>query len=257
MMRSRRNIFLFTLKYALKESYDKTALVYDAYRLPWIEGPLSHLENSILRECLKDGLTLEVGIGTGRMVRYIVDKVQEYFGIDISFRMLQQCKNKVYGHKLELILADAENTCFKENSFDNLLAMKVFKFLEPSKFLKEAKRILKNDGILFIFVEVKDSLYFRLGEKLGVFIPKEEKHYYVREIFKMINNAGFKSVRATPVANILLGFYLLLWYLFFPVSWLRNLLSLLNKNPTFIKFITRIDRIIPSRFLVLFIASKP
>ena len=251
MMLSRRNIL-----YALKKKYDKTALVYDAYRLPWIEGPLSYLENSILREYLKDGLTLEVGIGTGRMVRYIVDKVQEYFGIDISFRMLQQCKNK-YGHKLELILADAENTCFKENSFDNLLAMKVFKFLEPSKFLKEAKRILKNDGVLFIFVEVKDSLYFRLGEKLGVFIPKEEKHYYVREVFKMINNAGFKSARATPVANILLGSYLLLWYLFFPASWLRNLLSLLNRNPTFIKFITRIDRIIPSRFLVLFIASKP
>jgi ubiquinone/menaquinone biosynthesis C-methylase UbiE len=140
-----------TLKYFIKEGYDKASSVYEEYRLPWIEGPLIYLESSILKDVLKDGLTLEVGIGTGRIARYFASKCR-YFGIDISPLMLRKCKMK-YGHSLELILSDAENICFKENSFDNLLAMKVFKLLEPFKFLKEAKRVLKNGGRVFIFLK--------------------------------------------------------------------------------------------------------
>jgi len=159
-----------------------------------------------------------------------------------------------YGINLELILSDAENICFKENSFDNPLAMKVFKFLEPFKFLKEAKRVLKNGGRVFIFYEVRDSFIFRLGERLGLYIPRREKHYYI--VSKMINDVGFKAIRVIPIANILLGVYLFMWYLFFPNIAMRRLLSLLNKNPAFIKLVTKLDQRMPSRFLVLFVGSK-
>jgi len=72
----------------------------------------------------------------------------------------------------------------------------------------------------------------------------------------MMSDAGFKAVKVVPVANILLGLYLFTWYLFFPILRMRKLLSLLNRNPAFIKLITRLDRTIPSRFLVLFIGTK-
>lgn len=44
-----------TLKHFIKEGYNKEASVYEEYRLPWIEGPLIHLESSILKGVLKDG----------------------------------------------------------------------------------------------------------------------------------------------------------------------------------------------------------
>jgi hypothetical protein len=134
--------------------------------------------------------------------------------------------------------------------------MKVFKFLEPFKFLKEAKRVLKNGGRVFIFHEVRDSFIFRLGERLELYIPRHEKHCYIHEVSKMINDVGFKAIRVIPVANILLGIYLFMWYLFFPNIAMRKLLSSLNKNPAFIKLITKLDQRIPSRFLMLFVGSK-
>jgi len=239
-------------KITVKKSYEKAAISYDEYRAPWTEGPLIHLETRTLSRLVKDGSILEVGIGTGRIAKYFNNN-HEYFGIDITYSMVNEAKRK-YGHELNLVLSDAEIMCFRENSFDNIIAAKVFKFLNPLIFLKESKRVLKNNGRLFVLVQVKDSFWFRLAACVLPYIKKSERRYYTWELSKMLKEAGFKFQAIIPVANIVAGFYLFIWYLFYPCRPLRKLLSMLNSNPLFIKLIASLDRAAPLRFLVLLLA---
>jgi SAM-dependent methyltransferase len=236
------------------KNYEEASKDYDEYRLPWIKGPLIFLECEILRRLVKDCPILEVGCGTGRIASYFTDN-QEYFGIDISRSMICRAKSKC-GHKLHLILSDAEMMCFRKETFRSLLALKVFKFLNPSEFLKEAKRVLKNNGMLLLVVQVRDSAALRLLQRLGLFVSKDEKHYYTWEVISMLKEAGFKPLITMPVANVALGLYLFTWYLFYPIPLARRIMQLLITNSSLIKLIVNLDKIIRSKWLVLVIGLR-
>ncbi|RSN74932.1 class I SAM-dependent methyltransferase [Candidatus Methanodesulfokora washburnensis] len=241
-------------KNTIKTGYENAAEDYDAYRLPWIKGPLIILEGEILRRFVKGESILEVGCGTGRIARYFVDD-KEYFGIDISHSMVR-CARRKYNHNPHLILSDAEMMCFREGTFESLFLTKVFKFLNPSSFLEEAKRILKKNGRLLLIVQVRDSAALRLAQALNLFVKKQEKRYYTQELIKMLKKAGFKPIITVPVANVVLGFYLFIWYLFYPISPLRRIMSLLTTNSRFIRLIVNLDKIVRSKFLVLIVSLR-
>ena len=79
---------------------------------------------------------LEIGIGTGR----VSDIIQsQHFGIDFSKSMLLNAKQK--GHDL-LVLADARNLPFRENTFSCVLACEVFQHIvEIDKVVQECSRV--------------------------------------------------------------------------------------------------------------------
>ncbi|MFX0136377.1 MAG: class I SAM-dependent methyltransferase [Candidatus Hodarchaeota archaeon] len=232
------------------DGYKKGAISYDYERLPWY-GCLGEIEKEKISLYLKENLILECGVGTGRHALYFGNNYT-YVGIDLSHEMIKICKSntKNMNKKTELILCDAESLVFRKDIFDILICSKTFKFFtSPLKFLEEAKGSLKKGGRCLITFEVLDSFWFRFAKKLGLKVPKHEKHYFINDGIYLFRKAGFSHVEVEPVANLLLGIYLFLWY----VTYNNPLRQIFYKQvSSFIKIIIKVDNILSSRFFVLF-----
>ncbi|MCT6837830.1 MAG: class I SAM-dependent methyltransferase [Bifidobacteriales bacterium] len=98
---------------------------------------------------------LEVGVGTGlALPSYRAEK--RITGIDLSEDMLALAKERVKRDGLrnldELLVMDAEQTSFADNSFDIAVGMFVASVVpHPDRLLAELKRVVKPGGhILFV-----------------------------------------------------------------------------------------------------------
>jgi ubiquinone/menaquinone biosynthesis C-methylase UbiE len=101
----------------------------------------SNMKNKLLCE-LKDGLVLDVGVGTG----YTTEGLEKCVGLDITWKMLRQAKDNYKGH---LVVGDAVNPPFKEDTFSNIIsAGSLYYFSDPEKALGGLNNLLKEEGVL-------------------------------------------------------------------------------------------------------------
>jgi len=69
---------------------------------------------------IKDGdKVLEISVGTGANLRFLPSGA-DYYGVDITWGMLKQCRKKIKKNnlKVELFQCAAEAVCFKDEAFD-------------------------------------------------------------------------------------------------------------------------------------------
>jgi len=97
---------------------------------------------------------LDWGCGNGRFYEIFEKAGVDYFGIDVSEKLIEIAKNQYPRAKFQV--TPAFNLPFPNNFFDKILSIAVFHHI-PSKefrlkFLKEAKRVLKPDGLLILTV---------------------------------------------------------------------------------------------------------
>lgn len=189
--------------------YNRIAPIYELIDLP--------LELLFFREWRKEALSglsgkvLEVGVGTGRNLKYYPAGCR-IVGIDKSEGMLRKAQEKAEGMKnITLYPMDAEHLEFPDNSFDYVVTTFVLCTIpDPVKALKEMRRVLKPSGELISlehvhsdypyidFVEhlINPVLFFVLGdhatrhtvkniEKAG-FTIKEEKKLAFKDVFRKI-----------------------------------------------------------------------
>lgn len=95
---------------------------------------------------------LDSGCGNGRLLEILRDR--DYFGVDISEKLIEIAKQKY--HKGKFLVTDALNLPFPDNFFDKIYSLSVLHNI-PSKefrlqYLKEAKRVLKPGGLLILRV---------------------------------------------------------------------------------------------------------
>lgn len=125
--------------------YNKLSAVYDL-----MESPMeSFFYSKWRKEALSGlrGMVLEVGVGTGKNLKYYPEECS-VIGIDNSEGMLEKAREKAEGLKnVTLLLMDAENLEFPDNSFDYVITTFVLCSIpDPVKALKEMHRVLKPDG---------------------------------------------------------------------------------------------------------------
>ncbi len=138
----------------------------------------SKMKNKLLCE-LKEGLVLDVGVGTG----YTTKDLENAVGLDITWKMLRQA---TANYKGRLVLGDAANPPFKEDTFSNIIsAGSLYYFPDPEKALNGFYRLLKEDGILLTLtpsLKLLKPLFFifskqglkNLFEKTGFQLEKIE-----------------------------------------------------------------------------------
>ncbi|MCS7163463.1 MAG: class I SAM-dependent methyltransferase [Thermodesulfovibrio sp.] len=102
-----------------------------------------------------DSLILDVGTGTGNLLKPIISKLGEkstIFAIDYSEKMLKIAKKKFSKVKnIFFILADAHFMPFRDYIFDTVICFGVFPHFDDKEIsVKEISRILKKGGRLFI-----------------------------------------------------------------------------------------------------------
>lgn len=159
---------------------------------------------------------LDVGCAAGTMMLTLKEQgFQKVYGIDISDKAVEECTKK----KLNAFIEPAEETHFKDDFFDALVASDVLEHTSSdSKTLKEWHRILKPGGRVLLFVPAFMHLWSSSDE-----INHHRKRYRLHEIFDISKKNGFAVTRAS-YWNFSLYIPLLV------VSRLRNMLKIRSEN---------------------------
>ena len=181
-----------------------------------MESPFkSNIEQSIL----------EVGFGSGEHLPFVKDNYFRYVALDKSEKMLDR---SLHGdQRLEKVIGDAQMLPFPANTFDRVVATCLLAHLDnPEVALREWARVLKNHGIMTIYLPAEPGLAlrtFRLffsrskAESLGykgyeLFIARDHKRslhnllVIIREVF------GTEAVKIVRRPFPFTGWYLNLFY---------------------------------------------
>ncbi len=105
-------------------------------------------------DCGPGETILEVGVGTGLSLPLYPRDVS-VVGIDISRHMLDQARVRQArcgrDNVAELMVMDAENMGFKDDSFDKVVAMYVASVVpDPRRLVDEMRRVCKSGGQIFM-----------------------------------------------------------------------------------------------------------
>lgn len=178
---------------------------------------------------------LDFGCGNGRFYEMVENLKVDYYGIDISEKLIEIAKNKIPTGNFYLISEDL-NLPFNNDYFDVIVSIATLHHIPSSflqkKTLKEFFRTLKSEGYLLMTVwdfykgknkkylylnllkQIKNLLFFKkegLSYK-DIFMPwKNEKgeevakrYFYafsIKEIQKLLINTGFKIIDVESVAH--------------------------------------------------------
>jgi SAM-dependent methyltransferase len=127
---------------------------------------------------------LEVGSGAGLGLEYLRGTSSSMLGLEYSRENINFCL-KHYNSTLPVIQGNAHHMPFSDGSFDMIIAMAMIYYLSLDVFLKEAGRILKNNGVLFFCTSNKDVPGF-------VRAPHTTDYFSIPELNRILANHGFK-----------------------------------------------------------------
>lgn len=203
----------------MKTTYDEVAKDYVRTRKEF-----SPVFKNWLLSYLKTGeKILDWGCAHGYLLE-ILPPV-EYYGVDLSEQFLKIAQEKYPQGKFYLLKSPFKLP-FPDNFFDKIVALSVFHHIPSKKFrllfLKEAKRVLKNNGLLILtvwnlqpFFLLKQKQFKRLLifvkylllkiltfsplDFKDIFLPFFNKRRYLhcfsqKELQKLAREAGFKVI---------------------------------------------------------------
>lgn len=167
--------------------------------------------NDIFEEILegfrefKDKSLLEIGIGSGRNAKPLLEKIRPYVvGLDLSKEMLRAATNKLtdYKHRVDLILGDVDQVPFVLGTFEGILCMSAMHyFSDQEKTLGNFKQLLRRKGLLIYGDlsphESDDEEFF---ESLERTISKAHVRYHKSsEMKRLIEKSGFRVNRVRTI----------------------------------------------------------
>jgi len=97
---------------------------------------------------------LDLGCGNGRWFELFKEKKVDYVGVDFSEKLIEIAKKNYPQAKFQM--TDVLNLPFPNNYFDKIYSIAVLHHIPSEEFrlksLKEAKRVLKPEGLLILTV---------------------------------------------------------------------------------------------------------
>jgi len=153
------------------------------------------------------GKILEVGVGSGRNLKYYSDQA-EVIALDISPFLLDKAKREIkrVGKKnIKLLFANVEHLPFADKSFDYVLSTFVFcSVKKPIQGFKEISRVLKDNGqaIFLEHVRSKNIFVAKIMDLFNLLTKALFGEYINRQTWKNITIGGLKI---TKDENLALG----------------------------------------------------
>jgi ubiquinone/menaquinone biosynthesis C-methylase UbiE len=182
--------------------FNKAAKRYDFYAFNKSVGLsyLSYLETIFIQKHLKQSLEkklyLDLGIGTGRISRILLDKNIEVKGMDFSDEMIKLSKHNLEAYvkkkQIHFYKGDLnEKLPFQDNSFDGAICIRVIKYVRNwRKAIDEVSRVIKPNGVFILeypnFYSVQSLSRFYAG--FLTFKPSEINSYLLESGFKIIHS---------------------------------------------------------------------
>ncbi len=141
------------------------------------------------RPCL-----LDVGCATGALLSTLRDRGWDCVGVEISSAQAAYGRQR-YG--LDIIQGTLESARFAERSFDLVHASHLIEHVnDPLSFLREARRILKPEGLLILTTPNADGLQARLlGSRWRSAIYDHLYLFSLRTLGAMLDSCGYAMTR--------------------------------------------------------------
>lgn len=141
---------------------------------------------------------LDVGCGTGRLVKFFNDNGFSAIGCDVYHPALEKAKGINKRHTI--IEASAVKLPFKNSSFDLISAISVVEhltFKEIEKFLREAYRTLTPRGYIFLITpNFSSPLRYILGKQwFGYTDPTHVTFFNPPSLSQLLQQHGFGNIK--------------------------------------------------------------
>ncbi len=132
----------------------------------------------------KKAKALDIGCGSGAMVRELLNRGYDVVAADISQNMLDATRKTVGKHPrasyVKYTIQDIEDLDFGSGSFDLIICTGVIEYLKTDdNALRELSRVLKPGGVAIISTQNKASFARTLLEGLFLIIPTWLKNHIV------------------------------------------------------------------------------
>jgi len=142
------------LEYA-KYLLEKTRKDYDLLAEDFSRTRQFTWDIEILSQYISNGdIVLDLGCGNGRSLEILKEKKIDYFGLDVSKKLIEIAKKKYPQNRFEV--GDILKLPYPDNFFDKVLAIRILHHIPSKEFqlqaLQEIKRILKPGGLLILTV---------------------------------------------------------------------------------------------------------
>lgn len=149
---------------------------------------------------------LEVACGSGIGLGYIGKVARKVVGGDIDERNVALAR-EYYKGRIDIKVMDAHNIPFPEDSFDLVLLYEAIYYLkEPQRFISEAERVLRDNGILIICTVNKDWEDFHPSPYTHKYFSVPELYESLDRKFREVNLYGAFPVEREGVRNKIVSF---------------------------------------------------
>jgi ubiquinone/menaquinone biosynthesis C-methylase UbiE len=128
---------------------------------------------------------LEIACGSGQGLGYLSRFAKRIVGGDYDAKNVK-CAQDYYKDRIEIKQMDAHKLPFDNKSFEVVILYEALYYLKyPEKFIKEAQRVLKENGVLLICTANKDWDGFNPSSY-------SYKYFSGPELFELISQQHFK-----------------------------------------------------------------
>ena len=127
---------------------------------------------------------LEVACGAGQGLGYLARKARKVVGGDCTEKLVKAAREH-YKKRVDIYLLDAHHLPFEDKRFDVVILYEAIYYLkEPEKFIEEAHRVLRDNGVLIICMVNKDWVDFNPS-------PFSTRYFSASELFMLLSKKFF------------------------------------------------------------------
>jgi len=144
----------------------------------------------------------DIGCGDGRYSIKLIEKLRNRLSltcVDVNYEMLQQI-SKISSNfqNLQTKQAFAETLPFDDNSLDCIFSFNAIHHFKINEFAKECNRVLKNNGLLFIYTRLKEQNESNIWCKFFPdFSKKEDRLFDNHSLTERISNQTSLNLTST------------------------------------------------------------
>lgn len=137
---------------------------------------------------------LDIGSGAGSLLNAATELGWQTYGLEVSKPAVEHTRSLGF----DTFHGELNDARFPDNEFDVITASEILEHVaDPRSLLKEAARILRPGGLVWVTTPSSSGLSYRLLKtKWSMVEPPEHLHLFSHKaIFEMFKNAGFSHIR--------------------------------------------------------------